>query len=188
MLTFPNLLTLSRIFAVPILVFLLWRPTPVDYAITFVLYCLVAITDYFDGYVARTQGQISKLGQFLDPIADKIMVGAVLIMLISSRKANPVPEIEGLHIIAALIILLREIIVSGLREFLAELKVEVKVSKLAKWKTTFQLVALGALILGGAVPAQEWVHDVGIVSLWAAAALTLITGWDYLRVGLKHMD
>jgi cardiolipin synthase len=112
----------------------------------------------------------------------------VLIMLISSRKANPLPEIEGLHIIAALIILLREIIVSGLREFLAELKVEVKVSNLAKWKTTFQLVALGALILGGAVPAQPWVHDVGLVSLWAAAALTLITGWDYLRVGLKHMD
>ena len=188
MLSIPNLLTLSRIFAVPILVFLLWRPTPVDYAITFVLYCLVAITDYFDGYVARTQGQISRLGQFLDPIADKIMVGAVLIMLISSRKANPVPEIEGLHIIAALIILLREIIVSGLREFLAELKVEVKVSRLAKWKTTFQLVALGALILGGAVPAQAWVHDIGIISLWAAAALTLITGWDYLRVGLKHMD
>jgi cardiolipin synthase len=188
MLSIPNLLTLSRIFAVPILVFLLWRPTPVDYAITFVLYCVVAITDYFDGYVARTQGQISRLGQFLDPIADKIMVGAVLIMLISSRKANPVPEIEGLHIIAALIILLREIIVSGLREFLAELKVEVKVSRLAKWKTTFQLVALGALILGGAVPAQGWVHDIGIVSLWAAAALTLITGWDYLRVGLKHMD
>ena len=188
MLSIPNLLTLSRIFAVPILVFLLWRPTPVDYAITFVLYCLVAITDYFDGYVARTQGQISRLGQFLDPIADKIMVGAVLIMLISSRKANPVPEIEGLHIIAALIILLREIIVSGLREFLAELKVEVKVSRLAKWKTTFQLVALGALILGGAVPAEAWVHDIGIISLWAAAALTLITGWDYLRVGLKHMD
>ncbi len=123
MLSIPNLLTLSRIFAVPILVFLLWRPTPVDYAMTFVLYCLVGITDYFDGYVARAQGQISKLGQFLDPIADKIMVGAVLIMLISSRKANPLPEIEGLHIIAALIILLREIIVSGLREFLAELKV-----------------------------------------------------------------
>ena len=109
-------------------------------------------------------------------------------MLISSRKANPIPEIAGLHIIAALIILLREIIVSGLREFLAELKVEVKVSRLAKWKTTFQLVALGALILGGAVPAQEWVHTVGIISLWAAAALTLITGWDYMRVGLKHMD
>ena len=138
MLSLPNLLTLSRILAVPILVFLLWRPAPVDYAITFVLYCLVGITDYFDGYVARAQGRISRLGQFLDPIADKIMVGAVLIMLISSRKANPVPEIAGLNIIPALVILLREIIVSGLREFLAELKVSIPVSALAKWKTTFR--------------------------------------------------
>ena len=119
MLSLPNLLTLSRILAVPILVFLLWRPAPLDYAITFALYCLVGITDYFDGYLARAWGSISRLGQFLDPIADKIMVGAVLVMLISSRKANPVPEIAGLHIIAALIILLREIIVSGLREYLA---------------------------------------------------------------------
>jgi len=188
MLTLPNILTLSRILAVPILVFLLWRPTPIDYAITFVLYCIVGFTDYFDGMLARSQGLTSRLGQFLDPIADKIMVGAVLIMLISSRKANPVPEIAGLHIIPAIVILLREIIVSGLREFLAPLNVSVPVSKLAKWKTTFQLVALGALILGGAVPKQIWVHDVGIASLWAAAALTLITGWDYLRVGLKHMD
>jgi len=188
MLSLPNLLTLSRIFAVPILVFLLWRPAPLDYAITFVLYCIVGITDYFDGYLARAQGRISRLGQFLDPIADKIMVGAVLIMLISSRKANPVPEIAGLHIIPALVILLREIIVSGLREYLAGLQVSVPVSALAKWKTTLQLVALGALILGGAAPNFPWVHLVGIVSLWAAAALTLVTGWDYLRVGLRHMD
>ena len=187
MLSLPNLLTLSRIFAVPILVFLLWRPAPLDYAITFVLYCIVGLTDYFDGYLARAQGQISRLGQFLDPIADKIMVVAVLIMLISSRKANPVPEIAGLHIIAALVILLREIIVSGLREFLAGVA-PMPVSVLAKYKTTFQLVALGALILGGAVPGQPWVHQVGIVSLWAAAALTLVTGYDYLRIGLRHMD
>ena len=188
MLSLPNLLTLSRILAVPILVFLLWRPAPVDYAITFVLYCIVGITDYFDGYVARAQGRISRLGQFLDPIADKIMVGAVLIMLISSRKANPVPEIAGLNIIPALVILLREIIVSGLREFLAELKVSIPVSALAKWKTTLQMVALGALILGGAVPQMEWVHLVGLVCLWLAAALTLLTGYDYLRIGLRHMD
>jgi len=188
MLTVPNLLTLSRIFAVPILVFLLWRPTPVDYAITFVLYCIVGITDYFDGYLARAQGQISRLGQFLDPIADKIMVAAVLVMLISSRKANPDPEIDGLHIIAALVILLREIFVSGLREFLAPLNISMPVSSLAKWKTTFQLVALGALILGGAVPQQYWVHNIGLVSLWLAAGLTLVTGYDYLRTGLKHFD
>jgi cardiolipin synthase len=188
MLSLPNLLTLSRILAVPILVFLLWRPAPLDYAITFGLYCLVGITDYFDGYVARAWGSISRLGQFLDPIADKIMVGAVLVMLISSRKENPLPEIAGLHIIPALVILLREIIVSGLREFLAELQVSVPVSALAKWKTTLQMVALGALILGGAVPQMPWVHLVGIACLWAAAALTLVTGYDYLRIGLRHMD
>jgi len=188
MLSLPNLLTLSRIFAVPILVFLLWRPAPLDYAITFVLYCVVGITDYFDGYLARAQGRISRLGQFLDPIADKIMVGAVLVMLISSRKANPMPEIAGLHIIPALVILLREIIVSGLREFLAELRVSIPVSALAKWKTAFQMIALGALILGGAMPEMPWVHTVGIVCLWLAAALTLVTGYDYLRIGLKHMD
>jgi CDP-diacylglycerol--glycerol-3-phosphate 3-phosphatidyltransferase len=188
MLTLPNLLTLSRIFAVPILVFLLWRPQPIDYAITFVLYCVVGITDYFDGYLARAQGRISRLGQFLDPIADKIMVAAVLMMLISSRRSNPVPEIDGLNIIPALVILLREIIVSGLREYLGPLNVSVPVSRLAKWKTTLQLVALGALILGGAVPQSPWVHEVGIISLWVAAALTLVTGYDYLRIGIKHMD
>ena len=188
MLSLPNLLTLSRILAVPILVFLLWRPTPIDYAITFVLYCVVGITDYFDGYLARAQGQISRLGQFLDPIADKIMVAAVIIMLVSSRKSSGEPIIHGLHILPALTILLREIIVSGLREFLAGLQVSVPVSALAKWKTTLQLVALGALILAGAVPQAGWVHLVGLASLWAAAVLTLVTGWDYLRAGVRHMD
>ena len=188
MLSLPNLLTLSRIFAVPLLVFLLWRPTQIDYAITFVLYCLVGITDYLDGYLARANGQISRLGQFLDPIADKIMVAAVIMMLVSTRNMSGEPVIHGLHIVPALIILLREIIVSGLREFLAELRVSMPVSSLAKWKTTFQLVALGALILGGAVPNASWVHDVGLGSLWAAAALTLLTGYDYLRIGIRHMD
>ena len=189
MLSLPNLLTLSRILAVPILVFLLWRPTPIDYAVTFVLYCIVGITDYFDGYLARAQGQISRLGQFLDPIADKIMVAAVIVMLLASRRANGEPPIiQDLHVIPALIILLREIIVSGLREFLAEVRVGVPVSALAKWKTTLQLVALGALILGGSVPEQAWVHTVGLASLWVAAALTLVTGYDYLRIGLRHME
>ena len=189
MLTLPNLLTLSRILAVPILVFLLWKPAPWDYAVTFVLYCIVGITDYFDGYLARAQGLTSKLGQFLDPIADKIMVASVIIMLMASRKADGHPPIlQDVNIIPALIILLREMIVSGLREFLADLRVSMPVSHLAKWKTTFQLVALGALILGGALPEQHWVHLVGVGSLWAAAALTLVTGYDYLRIGLRHMD
>jgi len=183
MLTVPNLLTLSRIVAVPLLVACLWWPawTP-GYWLAFALYCLMGITDYFDGYLARAQGTVSKLGIFLDPIADKIMVAAVIVMLVATQ------DIVGVHLIAAIIILLREIAVSGLREFLAQLQVSVPVSRLAKWKTTLQLVALGALILAGAVPLVPWVKLVGLVSLWGAAALTVITGWDYLRVGLRHMD
>ena len=188
MLTLPNLLTLSRILAVPVLVFLLWKPSWFDYAITFVLYCIVGFTDYVDGYLARAQKTVSRLGIFLDPIADKIMVAAVILMLVSTRNSSGDPIIHSFHIIPAGIILLREIIVSGLREFLAGLQVSVPVSQLAKWKTTLQLVSLGALILAGAVPQWPWVHDVGIATLWAAAVLTLITGWDYLRVGLRHMD
>jgi CDP-diacylglycerol--glycerol-3-phosphate 3-phosphatidyltransferase/cardiolipin synthase len=183
MLTLPNILTLSRIVAVPLLVACLWWPHwPFGYALAFGLYCLMGITDYFDGYVARAQGAVSRLGIFLDPIADKIMVAAVILMLVATR------DIFGVHIIAALIILLREIAVSGLREFLAQLRVSVPVTRLAKWKTTLQLVSLGALILAGALPASLWIDKVGLVALWGAAALTLITGWDYLRVGLKHMD
>jgi CDP-diacylglycerol--glycerol-3-phosphate 3-phosphatidyltransferase/cardiolipin synthase len=183
----PNLLTLSRIVAVPLLVALLWpaeqgHPWRIGYLAAFGLYCLMGITDYFDGYLARAQGTVSRLGIFLDPIADKIMVGAVILMLCATR------DIRGIHIVAAMVILLREIAVSGLREFLAGLKVSVPVSRLAKWKTAFQLIALGALILAGGVPYWPWVLTVGLVTLWAAAVLTLITGWDYLRVGLKHMS
>lgn len=179
----PNILTLSRIFAVPILVALLWYPGwQLGYLLAFALYCLMGITDYFDGYLARAQGTVSKLGVFLDPIADKIMVAAVIIMLVATH------DIAGWHVIAAIIILLREIAVSGLREFLAQLRVSMPVTKLAKWKTTFQLVALGALILAGGFPEAAWIKLVGLVSLWAAAALTMITGWDYLRVGIRHMD
>lgn len=183
----PNLLTLSRILAVPILVALLWpaeqgRQWHLGYLLAFVLYCLMGVTDYFDGYLARAQGTVSKLGVFLDPIADKIMVGAVILILCATR------DIAGVHVIAALIILLREIIVSGLREFLAGLQVSVPVSRLAKWKTALQMVALGAMILSGGVPQFPFVLWTGLVTLWGAALLTLVTGWDYLRVGMRHMD
>jgi cardiolipin synthase (CMP-forming) len=187
MLSLPNLLTLFRIFAVPILVALLWSPGwELGWLLGFGLYCLMGITDYFDGYLARAQGAVSKLGIFLDPIADKIMIAAVILMLVGTR--HDAAAISGIHLIPALVILLREIAVSGLREFLAGSQVSVPVSKLAKWKTTFQLVALGALILAGGLPAELWIKQVGIVSLWLAAALTGVTGWDYLRVGIKHMD
>lgn len=188
MLSLPNLLTLSRIVAVPLLVAFLWWPRwEAGFGIAFALYCLMGITDYFDGYLARAQGTVSKLGVFLDPIADKIMVAAVILMLVGTRH-DDVAVITGVHIIAALVILLREIAVSGLREFLAGLQVSLPVSRLAKWKTTLQLVALGALILSGALPAAAWIKLAGLAALWAAAALTLVTGWDYLRVGLRHMD
>ncbi|MDQ2877463.1 MAG: CDP-diacylglycerol--glycerol-3-phosphate 3-phosphatidyltransferase [Pseudomonadota bacterium] len=188
MLTLPNILTLSRIVTVPLLVWALWWPDwPAGYAVGFALYCLMGITDYFDGYLARAQGTVSKLGVFLDPIADKIMVAAVILMLVGTRFEDRA-IISGVHLIAAMVILLREIAVSGLREFLGGIQVSVPVSRLAKWKTTLQLVALGALILAGALPGLEWIKDTGLVALWIAAALTLVTGWGYLRVGLKHMD
>ncbi|MHA6722475.1 CDP-diacylglycerol--glycerol-3-phosphate 3-phosphatidyltransferase [Sphingomonas sp. RS2018] len=188
MLTLPNLLTLSRIVAVPLLVAFLWWPQwEAGYALAFALYCMMGLTDYFDGYVARARGTVSKLGQFLDPIADKIMIAAVILMLVGTRFEDRA-IITGVHLIAAMVILLREIMVSGLREFLGGIQVSMPVSRLAKWKTTLQLVALGALILAGALPAYAFVKTVGLVSLWGAATLTLLTGWDYLRVGLKHMD
>ncbi|MDA7787795.1 CDP-diacylglycerol--glycerol-3-phosphate 3-phosphatidyltransferase [Sphingomonadaceae bacterium] len=197
MLNLPNILTLSRIVTVPFLGFLLWDPKwALGYGLAYGLYCLMGITDYFDGYLARSSGTVSKLGMFLDPIADKIMVAAVILILTAKGLLSG-PYAGDLHVIAGLIILIREIAVSGLREFLAGLQVSVPVTKLAKWKTTFQMIALGALIFSGATPGWmmsigeatfNFPHMVGIITLWAAAILTLITGWDYLRVGLKHMD
>ena len=197
MLNLPNLLTLSRIVAVPLLVALLWWPEwRLGYGLGFAMYCLMGLTDYFDGYVARSYGAVSKLGAFLDPIADKIMVAAVILVLAAQGVLRG-PYVGDMHVIAGLVILIREIAVSGLREFLGSLQVSIPVSRLAKWKTTFQLVSLGALILGKALPWWNMLlgglemnvpHTVGLTTLWAAAALTVITGWDYLRVGLKHMD
>ncbi|MEC7741445.1 MAG: CDP-diacylglycerol--glycerol-3-phosphate 3-phosphatidyltransferase [Pseudomonadota bacterium] len=197
MLTLPNILTLSRIFAIPLLAYFLWWPGwEMGYLLAFGLYCLMGVTDYFDGYLARTSGTVSKLGIFLDPIADKIMVAAVILVLAAQGVLRG-PYVGDAHVIAGLIILMREIAVSGLREFLGPLQVSVPVSKLAKWKTTFQMISLGSLIIGQGLP--EWTitlgeidanvpHTVGLATLWAAAVLTVITGWDYLRVGLKHMD
>lgn len=192
MLSLPNLLTLSRIIAVPLLVLLIW-PKPgaasgpqetlvIDYLLAWALYCLMGVTDFFDGMLARSRGMVSKLGQFLDPIADKIMIAAIILMLVFTR------DIFGVHVIAAIIILVREITVSGLREFLADLSVPVPVSRLAKWKTTVQLVAFGGFLLAGALPHVEWLYVGSLFLLWTAALLTLVTGWDYLKAGLAHMD
>jgi len=197
MLTLPNILTLTRICMIPMLAALLWWPGWEEgYLAAFVLYCVMGITDYFDGMLARQGGQVSRLGVFLDPVADKIMVVSVVLVLTAMGVLRG-PYVGDMHVIAGLIIVIREIAVSGLREFLGGLQVSVPVSKLAKWKTTFQLVSLGSLILGQGL--TDWTvvaggiahnvpHTVGLITLWAAAILTLITGWDYLRVGLKHMD
>ena len=197
MLTLPNILTMSRIAMIPLLAALLWWPGwHAGYLAAFALYCVMGITDYFDGMLARQSGKVSKLGIFLDPIADKIMVVSVILVLAAMGVLNG-PYAGDVHVIAGMIIVIREIAVSGLREFLGGLQVSVPVSKLAKWKTTFQLISLGSLILGEGLPdwtvvADDIVHNVphivGLFTLWGAAVLTVITGWDYLRVGLKHMD
>ena len=182
MMTLPNILTLSRIVVIPLLVACFYLDQPLGSHIAFALFTTASITDFFDGYLARSTGSVSALGRFLDPIADKLMVGAVLIGL------TAVEWIAGVHVIAAIIILCREILVSGLREFLAELQVSVPVTILAKWKTTVQMFALAALTwtAGGPVfhlPAQE----IGLVLLWIASVLTLYTGFDYLKAGIQHM-
>jgi cardiolipin synthase len=190
MLTLPNILTLSRIVAVPLARRLLWPAGGwFEYALTFALYCLIGITDYFDGYVARARGAVSKLGIFLDPIADKIMVAAVIVMLVFDPGAHSGPVIHGLHIVPALIILIREIAVSGLREFLAGLQVSVPVSQLAKWKTTPSSSSHWA----PSSSAARCRNGRGSTSSASPASgplprLTMITGWDYLRTGLRHMD
>jgi cardiolipin synthase len=179
--TLPNLLTLSRIAVIPILVGLFFLDGAVPRWIALGFFTLAGITDFFDGYLARVRGQYSALGKFLDPVADKILIAAVILMLVAFDR------ISGLTVLPAVIILTREILVSGLREFLANLHVGVPVSRLAKWKTTIQMFALGFLIVGDASP--NWIPAVliGDIGVWLAAGLTLITGYDYMQAGLRHM-
>jgi len=176
----PNVLTYGRIIAVPALVACLFflRGDIARWS-AFALFVLAGLTDWLDGYLARVWEQQSTLGRMLDPIADKLLVGAVLLMLVYDNT------ISGWSIWAAIIILLREILVSGLREFLAELNVKIHVSQLAKWKTAMQMIALGALLVGPA--AEKIVPGImagGLVLLWIAALLTLWTGYDYLKAGV----
>jgi len=179
MLNTANVLTLSRIAAIPLVVVCLWLGRPWSPWVSVILFAAAAITDWFDGYFARRYHQISRLGRFLDPIADKLLVAAVLVMLVLNGP------LHGWHVFAALIILAREILVSGLREFLAELRVGLPVSQLAKWKTAVQMVAIAFLLVGDA--AAPIVTTAGLWLIWAAAVLTLVTGYDYLRTGLRHM-
>lgn len=177
----PNLLTLSRIAVIPFVVGLLFVDADWAAWTTCGLFALAAITDYFDGRLARAWAQESVIGKFLDPIADKLLVSAVLFLSVATGR------VTGVSVLAAVVILLREVLVSGLREYLAGLNVGVPVTRLAKWKTAIQMVALGFLIVGDHGPSWLPITTIGLVGLWAAAALTLITGWDYTVVGLRHM-
>lgn len=177
----PNLLTLSRIAVIPVIIGLFFLTADWAAWTACGLFAAAAITDYLDGYLARAMDQTSPVGRFLDPIADKLLVAAVLFMLVAVDRLN------GVSVLPAVVILLREVLVSGLREFLAGLQVGVPVSRLAKWKTTIQMTTLGFLIVGDAGPSAVPVSTIGIVGLWLAGVLTLITGWDYMRAGWKHM-
>ncbi len=183
----PNLLTLSRIAAIPLLVALVALRTPWGDVFACALFSAAAITDYFDGKIARQRQSVSGFGRMLDPIADKLLVGAALMLLAGFDR------LSTWALLPAIVILLREILVSGLREFLAGLAIGLPVTRLAKWKTGFQMGALGTLLAGdtaagvlglGMLP----VGWIGEAMLWTAAALTLATGWDYLQAGLRHAE
>ena len=182
-LTLPIVLTLSRVAVIPIFVALFFLESATGQWIACGVFTLAAITDFFDGYLARARGQLSAFGRFLDPVADKLLVASALLMMVGFG------QIDGLAILPAVIILCREILVSGLREYLAGVSVGLPVSKLAKWKTTLQLIALGFLLVGEAGPdfGPFTTLQIGTHGLWVAAGITLITGLDYLVAGLRHI-
>ena len=177
----PNILTYLRIVAVPAVVLCLYLvPGDVGRWWALSVYIAACFTDWLDGFLARVWRQQSVLGRMLDPIADKLLVGATLLMLTFDGT------ISRVHVMAAVVILCREILVSGLREFLAELNVRVHVTQLAKWKTTVQMIALGVLLAGPAgdklISGVTWT---GLAMLWVAALLTLWTGYDYLKAAVR---
>lgn len=183
----PNMLTYGRIIAVPLIVlcfFVEGQLASSDFArwTALGLFIVASITDFLDGYLARIWNQTSNIGRMLDPIADKLLVASVLLLMAADGT------IAGWSLWAAITILCREILVSGLREYLAALKVSVPVTRIAKWKTTLQMIAIAFLLAG---PAGETVlpftTEIGITLLWIAAALTIYTGYDYFRAGLRHI-
>ncbi|WP_237153699.1 CDP-diacylglycerol--glycerol-3-phosphate 3-phosphatidyltransferase [Oryzibacter oryziterrae] len=178
----PNILTYLRIVAVPAVVAAFYIEGDAGRWTAFGLFAAASITDYFDGYLARLWKQQSSLGRMLDPIADKLLVSVCILVLTNNNT------IGGWSLWAAVIILMREIFVSGLREFLAELKVSVPVTRLAKWKTTLQLVAIGILLLGPTADKYvDHISELGLLLLWTAAIVTLYTGYDYFRTGVVYL-
>src|SRR5580658_700943 len=180
--TLPNLLTLSRIAVIPLVVGTFYLARPWDAWLGGGLFAAACATDWLDGHFARRWQQISAFGRFLDPIADKLLFSMILMMLVAFNRLSP-PTL-----FPALVILAREILVSGLREFLAGLRVSVPVSRLAKWKTGIQMGAIGVLLISDALPGSARIEQAGEALLWLAALLTLVTGYDYLIHGLTHME
>lgn len=177
----PNTLTFLRILAVPVIVALLLVGGGTARGAAFILFILAAVTDYLDGYLARRMSTQTSLGRLLDPIADKVLVGAVLLTLAG------IGSLGKLALIPAVLILCRELVVTGLREFMAEHGTTLHVTQLAKWKTMVQLVALAILILGDAGPPAIPVQEIGIAGLWLAALLTVITGYDYAAASARQL-
>jgi cardiolipin synthase len=194
-LSLPNILTYGRIAAIPVVVGCIFVQSILDGAlwlrwVAVAVFIAAGVTDYLDGYYARIWNQQSAFGRMLDPIADKLLVASCLLMLAADGI------IHGWSLWAAIIILCREILVSGLREYLAALRVSVPVTKLAKWKTTLQLVAIGFLLAGEAgdlavsVVSTEigpLVTEIGLLLLWTSALITIYTGYDYFRAGIHHL-
>ncbi len=178
-----NSLTMGRLIAIPIMMALFFIPYAWAAWLCLLVYIAAAITDGLDGYIARKYNQISKFGVFLDPIADKIFVMAVIIMLVSGGA------IHGIWLVPAMVILAREFLISGLREYLGPKNIQVPVSKLAKWKTGVQMTALGFLVIGEhgntIVP---FTPEIGLIGLLVASVLTIVTGWHYMKVGMQHID
>lgn len=189
LLSIPNLLTYARILAVPMVAlcfFLEGKLQSSDFArwSALAIFVVASLTDFLDGYLARIWQQTSNIGRMLDPIADKLLVSVCLLLL----AADTDHTIAGWSLWAAIIILCREILVSGLREYLAELKVSVPVTWIAKWKTTVQMLAIGFLLAGSAGDKIfAYTTQTGLVLLWLAALITLYTGYDYFRAGMKHI-
>ena len=179
--TIPNIITFIRIFLIPVILYLLFSENPNIVLIAGLLFIVSSVSDYFDGYLARTLNQSSKLGTLLDPIADKLLIASVIVVLVDTGV------ISNIHVVPAIIILLREIAISGLREFLEKLNTDMPVSKLAKYKTTFQMVSLSILIISLGFELNDLLWNIGLITLWVAAIITLLSGYNYMVKGLKHI-
>lgn len=177
----PNILTLSRIFLIPFIIACFYISDFAAHFAATILFIIACITDFFDGYLARQWKQVSAFGRFLDPVADKLLVSTILLMLSGTGA------ISGIHLVGACIILAREIIVSGLREFLSEMRLRIPVTKYAKWKTATQMFSITCLLTSAMFPEIEEIKNIGIIFLWIAVLMTLVTGARYLKFGIVRI-